>query len=337
MGWSLFQMGQILRDRGQTVKSWETFREALNCHTDIENRKGIGWVENDWGKTYLELSNFPQARECLVKAKVMAEQLDEGPLRVETLKNIARLHLEEGYLQKAFELLNESISLSPKITARESEAEGYLERARYYLMIGENKSARYWVNAADSLIEKCGLQILKPTVGIFIGECLAAEKKFDSAKIVFADSYSLAKKYQQRKARVEALLGLVQLGITHKNFPLANTFLEQAESEVRLLSSRKLKAKFLLVKGLWLLRARQSFDNKFFSQGLDIISSAGLNVFKKVVLELMVKIYQELNVDPDLSRAKMDLATLREKGPVDLHLVHPSAETQVNFPVSLII
>ena len=94
------------------------------------------------------------------------------------MKNLARLHLEEGSLQKAAQVLNQSVGMTQKIQAFEPEVEAYLERARYYTIIGELKSARYWVNAADTLIEKNDLHRMKPTVSIYISEMLMAEGKY---------------------------------------------------------------------------------------------------------------------------------------------------------------
>jgi len=213
VAWGLFQVGQILRDRGQFLKSWQTLREALNLHTDIANKKGMGWAQNDWGRTYIELNDLTHAREVLVKAKVLADVLDEGPLKAEVNKNLAHLCIEEGLIQKASQYLDQAISISQKVQSRDCEAESFLERARYYLILDECQKAREWINAADTLIEKNNLYRLKSVLGLYLGEIFAQEGKLDSAKAMLNDVLEWSNRLHQRANRAMALIGLVQLKI----------------------------------------------------------------------------------------------------------------------------
>jgi len=335
LAWGLFQMGQIFRDRGQLIRSWQSLREAHNYHTDVSNRKGMGWAENEWGQTYLELSNLSHARESFIRAKVIADQIDSRPLKAEGGKNFARLHLDEGLLQKAASLLDETVGLSSKYKFRETEAEAYLERARYFLIIGEPQKARFWINAADTLVEKNDLHRLKGQVGIYLGQILAAEKKFESSELVLNDVLRLAKKHQQRNIRALALLGIIQENIRKKAFSELSPLFAQLEKDVRILSSRKLKAKFLLVKGWAASQADKEMDSKLFEQPIQILASNGLLVLETQFQTFLRDIYREAGQQKEQNGCQNDIKTLLDKGPVDLHLVRPTKEVHEFMPVSL--
>lgn len=335
VGWSLFQIGQILRDRGQFLKSWQTLREALNLHTDIANRKGVAWVENEWGKTYLELNDIAHSKESFIKAKVIAEQLGDGPLKIDVEKNLASLHLDEGNLQKAATLLDHVGTQVAEIESRDVEAENYLEKARYYLIMGEAKKARRWVDIADTLVERSGLHRLRPRLDVFKGEVLVSEGRFEDAEDVLKDAVQLAKKFSQRHIKARALLGLAQELIRQNSTKNLSGILSQIEKDVRVISTRKLKAKFLMVKGLAVFRTTGRFDNKTFGLALEAMKSSGLVVLRKQSLSVLIEIAEGAGLEREILSLKNDMKELLDQGPVDLHLVRPAKDLFV-LPVSMV-
>jgi len=337
VAWGLFQIGQIFRDRGQLIKAWQTFREALNLHTDISNRKGMGWAQNEWGKTYLELNNPVHARECFVKAKVIADQLDESPLEVEADKNLAQLCLDEGLLQKAAGLLDQSAVFCRKIKEREMETEVLLGRARYNIIIGDLPAAREAVGQAKSISEAYNLLRLKPTVGIHWAEVLVWEGKEDDAVKVLKEVLLFARQMDQRRHRAEGLLGLVQIIGLKKNTSQVSTMLFQVEKDIRALGSRKLKAKFLVVKGLIKHASSGLVDTRYFTQSLHIMEEAGLSVLEKQILGMLIGLYEKSKLDREKFECTQASNRLMEKGSVDLHLVRPRHDVMPLLPVSLVI
>lgn len=335
VAWALFQIGQIYRDRGQLIKAWQTHRESLNLHTDISNRKGIGWAEDESGRTYLELNDLSHARECFVKAKVIAEHLDDGPLKAEVNKNLARLHLDEGFLQKSVDVINECGALCQKIQAREVEVEMYLERARYSLIIGEFGHAREWIRSADTLVQAHGLLRLKTSVALFLAEVLVAEGKIKSAVALLGDVLKLSEQLQQRRQHAEALLGLAQLMFRDRTPAQLGAMLFQVEKDLRVLSSRKIKAKFFVVKGMINFILNGANEHKDFAQALQILESSGLVVLQRQVLGMLSEMYRNAGREKEQAAHEADIKALLEKGPVDLHLVGQKNPAFQPIPVSL--
>jgi tetratricopeptide (TPR) repeat protein len=318
------------------VKGWQTIREALNLHTDISNQKGMGWAESEWGQTYMALNDQSHARECFIRAKVTADQLDSLPLKAEIDKNLANFYFDEGLLQKGAELLDKSEALCKKIFARETQAEVLLARVRYALIIGDLKLARENVQEANAIIESHDLRRLKPSLSLSFGELLMAEGKLDAAAKIFDETSQLAKKLRQRRVRAEALLGLVQAQRKQKSASQLSLMLYYIEKDVRAISSRKLKAKFLVIKGLVAYMANGFIDSRLFAQALQVLDSTGLIVVKKQILSLLSELYSKEGKTREWKEQQDALSQLLEKNPIDLHIVHQRKEQFDTFPVSLV-
>jgi tetratricopeptide (TPR) repeat protein len=333
VAWSLFQIGQQFRDRGQLVKAWQAQREAISLHTDIGNRKGIAWAESELGKTYLELGDIAHARECFVKVKVIAEQLDDAPLRIEVNKNLASLHMDEGALQKAADLLSETVNLTVKMQAHEAHAEILLEHIRYLLLIREIKEASLMLEAADRLITNHGLKRLKPGMDILRSDVLAAQGKAAEAAVALEDVLVYAERNQMKREHVQALLGLVQLLAEKRSAAQLTSMLSQIEKETRVFSSKKLKAKLMMVKGMVVLNASHSFEGRFFTQAVQIAGAAGFVALEKQFIDMALFYADQSERKMEKAVFQRDLLSLLQRGPSDLHLVLRPAPSAL--PVTL--
>lgn len=335
VAWCLFQIGQLHRDRGQFVKAWQTLREALNLHTDISNRKGIGWSENEWGKAYMELNDQSHARECFIKAKVIAEQLDEGPLKAEVDKNLARLNIEEGLLQRAAGFLHQTEALCQKQSSRDVEAEVYLEQARFALTVIDIDNAADAVKKAGALINKYNLRRLQPALKIFEAEMKVGQRRLGDARRILEDALELSGALKQRRSQADAVMGLIQLDLARDNGANLSGYFSDLERGVRVLSSRKIKAKSLLLKNYASFLKRESMDGRLLNQCLQILRTSGFAIIERQTLDLLSDIYADSGKTKELNETKEQAQRLLEHGSVDLHLVRSRKETFPELPISL--
>ena len=105
---------------------------------------------------------------------------------------------------------------------------------------------------------------------------------------------------------------------------------------MRAVSSRKLKAKFLVVKGLIACQTSGFFDPRFIVQSLQILGSAWLYVLERIVLETAAETARKAGRERDVQDFEREIRQLLEKAHADLHLVHPTPERIETLPVSLI-
>ncbi len=336
VAWGFFQVGQLHRERGQLVKAWQTLREAMNLHSDILNRSGMGWAENEIGKTYLELNDAAHARECFVKVDAVADELATKPLKAEVSKNLAVLCLDEGRFEKALEYLSAAEAGAQKIHSREILAEVHLARARYWLLLGDTGKARGAVDAASSDIEHYDLVRLKPSAGVVLGEILLLEGKRDKAIETWQETTQLSKKLRQRRQRVEALFGILEAQRDTRTPAQLSLALFEIEKEIRALGSRKLKAKFVLLKALMALKNNGAFDSRVVSQAAGIAGSAGLLPLQRIVLEVALKAARQAGKAPEALDIERELAQFLEKSPPELSLVRLPIERSEILPVSVV-
>jgi tetratricopeptide (TPR) repeat protein len=335
VAWTLFQTGQILHDQGQLTKAWQTIREALNLHSDISNRKGLGWGESEWGQIYMELNDHVHARECFARAKVIGEQLDIVPLKLDVEKNISLYYLDEGQLTKATDLLQKLDIKCEKIESWEINADVLLALAKANAIIGNWPRVRLEIEEAKRLSETYNLARLKPVVGLYLAELLVSEGKPDNAKKILQEVSKLSKDTNQRRQHAEALLGLVQLEKKEKTAAQLSATLDLIEKDVRAISSRKLKAKFLMVRALLNFTVSRSVDVKVISQALQIAESTGLFVLKKQLLDIVSAMYQQDKKERDWSDSQDELRQFLDKNSPDLSLVANRSQFLNSMPVSI--
>lgn len=336
VAWALFQIAQILRDRGQLLKAWQTQREALVLHTDGSDRKGVAWSELELGEIFMGLNDVSHARECFVKVKVMADQLDDVPLKIVADKNIARLYLDEGLLQKAGGLLEEANLLAEKNHDYKACAEIAMEKIRAALLIDEVAKARGVLDGLDLLVETNHLYYLKPAVAVYAAQVLSAEGKAGAALTMLEEAMQWAEAYQYRAEHVLALLGIVELLIHTRAPDQLAMLLHQADKSIRLIGSRRLRAKFLLIKGLVGYYASGELDEKVFAQGVHILDESGLVVAQRQVFDVLTDFYLKTGLSQERAACARELRALLDRGPVDLHLIRSRRETLDSLPVSLI-
>lgn len=328
VAWSLFQIGQIYRDRGLLPKAWETFRSALTLHQDIANQKGIGWGENELGLTYLELNDLSHAQEHFHKAKSYANQIGLVALQIEVDKNLAALHLEEGLLQKGRQIIERALSECRRIQTWETLQEILMGKARAALLQGKTSEADEAAQEAAALIATYGFKRMQPTNLVLQGEIFMDRNEEDKALQAWEEALQLAQNYHQLMPRVQALLGLSQAK------PAQKTLLTQLEKDARLINSKKIRVKTLLLKG-WLNFLKTGvIDQKVFTQALRTLEGTGLTTLEQHALEVLIGLHEKAGHSEERAEIEMDLAILRDRGSVDLKILASRRPRITSFPVS---
>jgi len=337
VAWGLFQIGQIQRDRGQYVKSWQTLREALNLHIDVAHKKGVGWTSSEWGKTYLALSDYSHAKECFLKANAIAGDLGDGPLQADAQKNLAKLNMEEGLLQKASSGLEKAMAIGSKFESRESEAHVRCEQIRMAIMIGDVSRGESLLDELSVLIQRFDLVHLKPRVQVLKAELLCARGKTDEAVELLKAAFDEAGRIGLRHVRAQALMGLIQLRLINPRGLVIDRYLKELEKEVRLLNSRKIRAKYLYLKGLVIWKRSGTVESRLFNQCLNTLSSSKIMVVQRQILMSLMVLYRSADRLMEYEDMESQNKSLLRHGPVDLHLIQPRFDLFPDLPVSLVV
>ena len=336
VAWGLFQIGQVHRDRGQYVKSWQALRESLNLHTDVAHKKGMGWAQNEWGKTYFELNDQSHAKDCFLKAKDVADRWNEPPLKVEVDKNLGRMNMEEGLLLRASGLLEKAQAQAKQLIIGETKIEINLEQARLSILLGDLSKAAAIIRETESMQERRDALRFKPIILIFKGETLALQGQWDEALDVFKKAYQVAGKMEHRRVRAEALMGIIQIEILKKKGRRLQRAFDELEKEVRALSSRKLKAKYLHLKALYHWKTGKSVDTRLFNQCIQILNNSKLLVLQRLTLLHLSDLYRQVDKQKERRDVVDHIQHLLREGPVDLHLIRPRYEFRADLPLSLV-
>ena len=146
-----------------------------------------------------------------------------------------------------------------------------------------------------------------------------------------------AQRCGQQLVRSEALLGVLQLLRRDKSIDSLSEMILHVEKDVRQVGSRKLKAKYMAVKGIISENENVSMDNRYFHQSLSTISACGLKVLEKQLLDLLLGLYKGKGTARSIQEYHRIYAHLMDTGSSDLHLVRPRGEIADLLPVSLAV
>jgi hypothetical protein len=83
-------------------------------------------------------------------------------------------------------------------------------------------------------------------------------------------------------------------------------------------------------------QANGFLDNRFFTQGLQILRAAGLSVLEKQLLELVIELSHQSGREGDVEDYARELSQLMQKESLDMTLVKSRKELIQNFPVSIV-
>ena len=335
VAWGLLQLGQIIRERGLTVKSWQAIGRANDFFQDASNKKGTGWAENEWGVTHLELNNLGHARNSFIKASACAEQLDGDALKAEVHKNLADLQIEEGHIKKAAEFIDKADEFRRKLSEWESLPELLMVKARCELLMGRPHQAKVFIHEAEDYMQKFKLFRYKPSLGVYMGEILFDLGDTTGAIQGWTKVLEDSNTYSQPKPRTEALLGLVQAQWKEKSSAEVGSLLSQIEKDLRTGGSRKLRAKYLILKGFLPYLTKGMVENRVFSQAIQILDVTGLVVIKLQALDQLSKIYHFLKKEKERERCNKEIQILIQQHSIDIGLLRFGSMSSERLPVSL--
>lgn len=164
IGFSLYDMGLILREQGEFERATALFQECVDLHHELGDQEGIavgmlalGDVARDLGdvagiRTYSEPS--------LAQLRALGVQWAIGL----ALNNLALASLTEGDVSTAYELSSESIARFRSQSAAASLAEALVTYSRVLLAQGERSGAFEALREALRLALAVGPRILVPAI-----------------------------------------------------------------------------------------------------------------------------------------------------------------------------
>jgi hypothetical protein len=160
--------------------------------------------------------------------------------------------------------------------------------ARHALIVHDLGGARRCLHQALTVIDRSGLQELRPVWSLCQAELYVLESKYDAAKAVLAAALKLCESTKMPIVGVEIAIALLQLN-TPEKFSFSNSELLSLQKKVRVLGLRKLKAKLLALRALQAHRETNVLNLDFCDQALEVLSKADLSFLRWEFLDVFAE------------------------------------------------
>ena len=108
---ALFASGVLAASQRDSKASLPLYREALEIHRALEDRRGMAVVLNALAVLHRNLGDLAKAREIFEECAAIGEALEDEPVRARALSNAASILAEQGDYDGAVERLDEALEL----------------------------------------------------------------------------------------------------------------------------------------------------------------------------------------------------------------------------------
>jgi hypothetical protein len=238
--------------------------------------------------------------------------------------------LVAGEINESERLLQEAEEQAKKLDIKEVEVETALVRIPFLTVTGQLAEAAKLSQRILITIDELNLFQLKPIVTMCLGEIEALNGNVKKAIAYFDDARAQSAKMKRLVPLAASTLGLIELKSNGFNQKVPAKVFDPIEKQIRVSSSRRMRAKFLLLKGL--------ADNpKFLHQAIDVADHAGLLVLLHAMLDVCIFFCRKRGLTLDLKAFEEKKKELKKK-PFDFNLIRPLTAPQIEMmPVSMMI
>ena len=149
--WSpLYNIGRVIRDRGDSRRGLAIQSEAAQLCEETGNRIGLTTVLNSMGAGWLTLGRTDRARRHLRRALELARELGNPASEAMVLNNLGEALAAEGRYDEAAQSWEDSLALRDGLGDARGRAAVRLTRAPVRLFRGEAQAAREDLAAASA-------------------------------------------------------------------------------------------------------------------------------------------------------------------------------------------
>lgn len=138
---NLANIGSIKEHLGQKDSAWHYYRESLKMNELCRSKLGISLCHTHFGNLYESDGDTQKALSEYQQAFDTMEDSHDDWHRLEVGLRIVNLHLKEGQMAKACELLEWAKATADRIRSVQHKAEVNKMYYRYYLLMGDTKRA----------------------------------------------------------------------------------------------------------------------------------------------------------------------------------------------------
>ncbi|MBK9284793.1 MAG: tetratricopeptide repeat protein [Sphingobacteriaceae bacterium] len=185
VAYTLVNIGNLSRDKGDFVLALEKYNEGLKYAEESQNKKSISYCLNNIGLVHHYRGELHEALTYYQKALKLREEVGYLPDISQSYNNVGAIYKNQGIIEKALEYYNKALKIDEKVKNIESMAGTINNIAMIYYGQGDGNNAIDYMQKAlkyfELLHDERGISLIYSN----LGHVHMSLMKFDKAMYYF--------------------------------------------------------------------------------------------------------------------------------------------------------
>lgn len=245
-----FNLGVVYHQLGELERAESLYKEAMQLLKRTENGRYYGFVLNSYGMLLRAKGEYERAARCYQEAITYFSESASFDDLAHATNNLAYVEIQLGHLDKAEELLNESLELRRRANDIAGESVTLELMGILHLKRGRLDEARRVLQSAIELADLAKSPPEKAFALITLGRVLVAQGAIDEARQKLDQALRLAIQLSSRMLECESCIYLAEIYARKGDGARAYEYLERAQRLMERASDAHLRAEMERVERL---------------------------------------------------------------------------------------
>lgn len=201
--------------------------EARAAQDEAGDRRGAGFTMRNKGSLLLRMGRLAEAEEALSSALSIFEEVEYASGQAAVLGSLGELYEAMGNYEKAIEVLDRSLAVSPQRTPSRNTM-NYAILSRVHLLRGEDEQAKVYADACSRFAQELGTSESQATALHCQGALAAHELNFELALPMLLESQALFGSVDNPIGVAAVSLDLGRISVLEGRLAAARRYAEQA-------------------------------------------------------------------------------------------------------------
>lgn len=248
-------IGVAYNYKGDRIKAYESYEEAMNVATQHQDSVQIAYSNNNLGRLFFEQGILSRAYEYFINAQKIFEDIGDASGQAYTYQSLARLYHSQNDNRKAENNLLKANNIRMQLGNTPDITSAFVQTGRFYQDMNEHEKALRYLLLADSTAGSINDEINLAEIKMYIARSYMLEGNIEKARSIGEAGLSVITHKNNIRLQPSALMTMGEIEFASNNLPAAKRYFEQALAIAT--RTRELTSRMEAYFNLWKLNERQ--------------------------------------------------------------------------------
>lgn len=248
-------MGVAYNYKGDRIKAYELYEEAMAVATQHQDSVQIAYSNNNLGRLFFEQGILSRAYEYFLNAQTIFEDLNDPAGQAYTYQSLARLYHSQNDNVKAENNFLKANNIRRMLGNPPDITSGFVQTGRFYQEINEHEKALRYLLMADSTANSINDEINLAEIKMYVARSYMLDGDIEKAKEIGSEGLTVITNKNNIRLQPSALITMGQIEFAAHNIPGAKRFFEQAL--IIATRTKELSSKMEAYFNLWKVNERE--------------------------------------------------------------------------------